>query len=73
MTDKSLEAAVRSVLLSRNERRIRAFALQWGIFLPKKPTLFWAHVNRFILNLEDVQEEERKEARAWLRSHGLEV
>lgn len=73
MKADTIALTIRDALLSRNERKIRMLAQHWGIPLPTAPTLFWAHVNRCILNLEDVPEKDKESARWWLRSHGLEV
>lgn len=73
MPAEIMTRVIRDALLSRNERKIRMLAQNWGIPLPSAPTLFWAHVNRCILQIDDAPEKDKESARWWLKKHGLEV
>lgn len=57
------------VLLSLDEKKIRAFCRKYDLLLSDNPLVFWASVYKSILLMDNPPDKIRKKAEEWLDSH----
>lgn len=74
MTYRDIQEFVRrrnDALLSLDKKKIRAFAEEYGIPLPREELVFWGSVHKAICNIETISEERKEASRDYLKHHGF--
>lgn len=59
------------VLLTLDEKAIRAFYARWGVRCPVESLVFWAGIHKARTQIGNIPEEDRAASVAWLAEHGF--
>ena len=73
-TPLSLEQFIKdqtAALLSLSARRIRAFAVKYGVAMPEDDYSFWCRVHRMRQKCRQLPNNERAKSHQWLKENGI--